>query len=100
MLWLQFDNQGPWGYGSGPVATVDEMFGTSWKIYQGVNEDGMTVHSYLPDTQFDGTFSGDLIEWMDDCISRGYFTDDMWINAANAGYVKTAFLATAQTLNV
>ena len=47
MLWLEWEGgQLPIGWDSGPAATVDSLFGTSWKIYEGVNTgNGMTVVS-------------------------------------------------------
>lgn len=47
MLWLEWKGgQLPIGWDSGPAATVDSLFGTSWKIYKGVNAaNSMTVVS-------------------------------------------------------
>lgn len=86
MLWLQYEGgQLPIGWGT-PVATVASLFGTSWKLYSGVNTDtGITVRSLLPDTQFTGTFSGDLKDWMEALITVGAFTDSTYLNVGNAG---------------
>ncbi|KAG8526443.1 uncharacterized protein KY384_000036 [Bacidia gigantensis] len=45
MLWLEWEgDQLPIGWDAGPAATIPNLFGTSWKIYEGVNH-GMTVVS-------------------------------------------------------
>lgn len=86
MLWLQYEGgQLPIGWGE-PAATIASLFGTSWKLYEGKNTDtGITVHSMLPDTQFDGTFAGDLKEWFEALITLGRFTDETYVNVGNAG---------------
>jgi len=45
MLWLEWEGgQLPIGWDRGPVATIDSLFGTSWKLYEDVNHgNGMTV---------------------------------------------------------
>ncbi len=45
MLWLEWEgDQLPIGWDKGPVATIDSLFGTSWKLYEDVNRgNGMTV---------------------------------------------------------
>ena len=50
MLWLQWEGgQLPIGWDAGPKATVGNLFGTSWKLYGGVNVgNGMMVVSVLP----------------------------------------------------
>ena len=101
----------PIGWDSGPAATVGSLFGTSWKVYEGVNTgNGMTVvclfppifllatrvgdmlifestkqHSMLPDTQFSGSFTGDLKNWFEALVGLGRFTDDWFVNIGNAG---------------
>ena len=47
MLWLEWEGgQLPIGWDAGPAATIDSLFGTSWKVYEGVNTgNGMTVVS-------------------------------------------------------
>lgn len=86
MLWLQYEGgQLPIGWGT-PVATIDSLFGTSWKLYSGENTGtGITVRSLLPDTQFTGTSSGDLKDWMEALVSVGAFTDSTYLNVGNAG---------------
>lgn len=51
MLWLEWEGvQLPNGWDACPAATVDGLFGSSWKIYEGVNTgNGMTVVSSLGD---------------------------------------------------
>lgn len=76
MLWLEYEGgQLPIGWTGGSVATIDDLFGTSWNLYEGVNDDtGITVSSLLPTTQFDGTFSGDLKDWILALANLGKFT--------------------------
>ena len=47
MLWLEWEGgQLPIGWDAGPAATIGSLFGTSWKVYEGVNTgNGMTVVS-------------------------------------------------------
>jgi len=87
MLWLQYEGgQLPIGFLSGPVATVPSLFGTSWKLYEGKNDDtGITVHSMLPDVQFEGSFEGDLKEWLEAMVALGRFTEETFVNVGNAG---------------
>jgi hypothetical protein len=86
MLWLEYTGgQLPIGWGT-VAAKIDNLYGTSWKLYQGVNEDtGITVSSLLPDTQFDGTFSGDIKDWLKALVSVGVFSADTYVNVGNAG---------------
>lgn len=87
MLWLQYEGgQLPIGWTNGAVATIDNLFGTSWKLYEDVNEDsGVTVSSLLPDTQFEGTFEGDLKEWLVELVNLGKFTEEAYVNVGNGG---------------
>ena len=87
MLWLQYEGgQLPIGWTAGAAATIPSLFGTSWKLYEGTNDDtGITVHSMLPDTQFEGTFSGDLKDWLEALVGLGRFTDGTFVNVGNAG---------------
>ncbi|TVY75930.1 putative xyloglucan-specific endo-beta-1,4-glucanase A [Lachnellula suecica] len=86
MLWLQYEGgQLPIGWGDA-TATIDSLFGTSWKLYEGQNTDtGITVHSMLPDKQFDGSFEGDLKEWLAALVTLGKFTNGTYVNVGNAG---------------
>ena len=87
MLWLQYEGgQLPIGWPAGAVATIDNLYGTSWKLYEGKNDDtGITVHSLVPETQFKGTFSGDIKDWLKALVSHGTFTDSTYVNVGNAG---------------
>jgi len=87
MLWLHYaGGQLPIGWGSGPVATIDNLYGTSWKLYQGVNTDtGITVSSLLPDDQFWWSWSGDIKDWLEVMVTQGLFTDSTYVNVGNAG---------------
>ncbi|KAM0314012.1 hypothetical protein ACHAO8_004966 [Botrytis cinerea] len=87
MLWLQYEGgQLPIGWADGSVATIDNLFGTSWDLYQGLNTDsGITVSSMLPRTQFEGTFEGDLREWLVALVGQGVFTESTYVNVGNAG---------------
>ncbi|KAF2689523.1 glycoside hydrolase family 12 protein, partial [Lentithecium fluviatile CBS 122367] len=86
MLWLEYTGgQLPIGWPT-PKATVADLYGTSWKLYQGVNADtGITVSSLLPDKQFDGTFEGDIKEWLNALVEVGVFAVDTYVNVGNAG---------------
>ena len=87
MLWLEYTGgQLPIGWTAGAKATVASLYGTSWKLYQGVNEDtGITVSSLLPDKQFTGTFSGDIKDWLQALVELGLFKDTTYVNVGNAG---------------
>ncbi|MDI1485064.1 MAG: hypothetical protein OHK93_000198 [Ramalina farinacea] len=89
MLWLEWEGgQLPIGWDNGPAAKIDSLFGTSWKVYEGVNTgNGMTVnqHSMLPDTQFSGSFAGDLKDWFEALVRLGRFSDATYVNIGNAG---------------
>lgn len=87
MLWLEWEGgQLPIGWDAGPAATIGSLFGTSWKIYEGVNTgNGMTVHSVLPDTQFSGNFQGDIKDWFEALVNLGRFSDTAFVNIGNAG---------------
>ncbi|KAJ8118159.1 hypothetical protein OPT61_g812 [Boeremia exigua] len=87
MLWLEYTGgQLPIGWTAGPKATINNLYGTSWKLYQGKNEDtGITVSSLLPDTQFKGTFKGDIKEWLLALSKVGVFKDSTYVNVGNAG---------------
>ncbi|PYI09328.1 iron-sulfur cluster-binding protein [Aspergillus sclerotiicarbonarius CBS 121057] len=87
MLWLQYEGgQLPIGWTNGAVATIDDLFGTSWKLYEDVNEDtGITVSTLMPETQFEGSFTGDLKEWLLAMVELGRFTKETYVNVGNAG---------------
>jgi hypothetical protein len=87
MLWIEYiGGQLPIGWGEGEKATISDLYGTSWKLYQGVNEDtGITVSSLLPDSQFTGTFSGDLKDWLLALVEVGVFGQSTYVNVGNAG---------------
>ncbi|KAJ8111608.1 hypothetical protein ONZ43_g5580 [Nemania bipapillata] len=86
MLWIRnWGNQVPIGYSRGPVATL-ELFGASWKLYEGKNPaSGVTVRSMLVDKNYDGEFEGDLKEWLDAMVQKGYISDNEYVTAGNAG---------------
>lgn len=87
MLWLDYTGgQLPIGWVGGPTATIADLYGVSWKLYQGVNEDtGITVSSLLPDTLFTGTFEGDVKEWLMALVELGVFDETVFVNVGNAG---------------
>jgi hypothetical protein len=97
MLWLQYEGgQHPIGWPTAS-ATIDDLFGTSWGLYEGVNTDtGITVSSMLPTTQFEGSFSGDLKDWLLALVALGKFTEDTYVNVGNAG---TEFFYGNATMN-
>lgn len=94
MLWLNWQGgQVPIGWGEGPTATIDGLFGKDgWKLYQGVNTDtGITVTSLLcpEDSQFGnedgGSFEGDIKDWLVALSKEGVFKSDTYVNVGNAG---------------
>lgn len=87
MLWLEYTGgQLPIGWAAGPKATIPNLYGTSWKLYQGKNEDtGITVSSLLPDKQFTSTFTGDLKDWLKALAKVGVFKESTYVNVGNAG---------------
>ncbi|CAO1597576.1 hypothetical protein XANCAGTX0491_001383 [Xanthoria calcicola] len=87
MLWLQWEGgQLPIGWDNGPKATIDNLFGTSWKLYEDINTgNGMTVHSLLPNTQFSGSCAGDLKEWLQALVELGRYSEEAYVNIGNAG---------------
>ncbi|KAJ4355955.1 uncharacterized protein N0V89_003980 [Didymosphaeria variabile] len=86
MLWLNYTGgQLPIGWPT-PVATVSSLYGTSWKLYQGKNDDtGITVSSLLPDTQFGGSWEGDVKDWLEALVKLDVFGADTYVNVGNAG---------------
>ncbi|CAG8067331.1 unnamed protein product [Penicillium nalgiovense] len=89
MLWLQYEGgQLPIGWTNGPVATIDNLFGTSWTLYEDVNTDtGITVSTLMPTKQFEGSFTGDLKHWLLALAHQGIFTESTYVNVGNAEYV-------------
>ncbi|KAI4262333.1 MAG: hypothetical protein L6R42_002489 [Xanthoria sp. 1 TBL-2021] len=87
MLWLEWEGgQLPIGWNNGPKATISNLFGTSWKLYEDINiGNGMMVHSLLPDTQFSGSFAGDLKDWFEELIKLRRFSEEAYVNIGNAG---------------
>lgn len=87
MLWLEYTGgQLPIGWTAGPKATITNLYGTSWKLYQGKNGDtGITVSSLLPDKQFKGTFDGDIKDWLNKLVEVGVFKASTFVNVGNAG---------------
>ncbi|CAG7934501.1 unnamed protein product [Penicillium olsonii] len=87
MLWLQYEGgQLPIGWTNGPSATIDDLFGTSWTLYEDVNTDtGITVSTLMPDKQFEGSFSGDLKDWLLALVEVGTFKKSTYVNVGNAG---------------
>ena len=45
----------------------------------------ITVHSLLPDTQFENSFDGDLKDWLEALVTLGRFKDSTYVNVGNAG---------------
>lgn len=86
MLWLDYTGgQLPIGWPT-VRATIDNLYGTSWKLYQGLNTDtGIMVSSLLPDRQFDGKFCGDIKDWLHALVKIGVFSDSTFVNVGNAG---------------
>ncbi|KAI1827841.1 glycoside hydrolase family 12 protein [Xylaria intraflava] len=86
MLWIRnWGDQVPIGYASGPVAKLN-LFGSSWSLYEGRNPgSGVTVRSMLADQNYDGEFRGDLKDWLDAMVQRGYVSAGDYVTAGNAG---------------
>ncbi|KAI0127082.1 concanavalin A-like lectin/glucanase domain-containing protein [Xylariales sp. AK1849] len=90
MLWLQYvGGQVPIGWAAGPVATINGLFGKDgWELYQGTNTDtGITVSSLLvPEgDMFDGTFEGDIKDWLLALSKQGIYNTSTYVNVGNAG---------------
>ncbi|ROV90517.1 hypothetical protein VMCG_09829 [Cytospora schulzeri] len=90
MLWLHWEGgQVPIGWGDGPVATIDGLFGKDgWKLYQGKNTGtGITVSSLLApaDNMFQGSFEGDIKNWLTAMSEQGIFSTSTFVNVGNAG---------------
>ncbi|KAF1962736.1 concanavalin A-like lectin/glucanase [Byssothecium circinans] len=87
MLWLNWTGgQLPIGWGEGPKTTVEGLYGGSWRLFQGVNEDtGIVVSSLLPDVQFEGKFEGDIKDWLLKLVEAGVLTEETYVNVGNAG---------------
>ncbi|KAF1978186.1 concanavalin A-like lectin/glucanase [Bimuria novae-zelandiae CBS 107.79] len=86
MLWLtSTGGQLPIGWPK-PTHTIPSLYGRSWKLYQGVNEDtGITVSSLLPDKGFEGEWEGDVKEWLAALVGVGVLKKDTFVNVGNAG---------------
>ncbi|KAK4952323.1 hypothetical protein LTR17_002367 [Elasticomyces elasticus] len=88
MLWLRYEGgQLPIGWADGAVATI-QLYGKTWKLYQGVNTDtGITVSSLLVDQadQYYGYFAGDIKDWLLAMVKQGLFTSSTYVNVGNAG---------------
>ena len=99
MLWLRYEGgQLPIGYADGPIATIDNLYGRSWDLYQGLNEDtGIMVSSLLvkQHQQFYGRFKGDIKDWLLALSKQGLFSQSTYVNVGNAGmepfYGKVSF---------
>ena len=89
MLWLRYEGgQVPIGWSTGPVATITGLYGKTWKLYQGVNQDtGIMVSSLLvnPADQFYGRFQGDIKDWLLKMVDQGLFSTSTYVNVGNAG---------------
>ncbi|KAI7202939.1 hypothetical protein D0869_12125 [Hortaea werneckii] len=88
MLWLRYEGgQLPIGYADGVKATI-QLYGKSWDMYQGVNEDtGITVTSLVvdEDDQYWGWFAGDIKDWLLALVDQGLFSSSTYVNVGNAG---------------
>lgn len=88
MLWLRYEGgQLPIGYADGPVATI-KLYGKTWTLYQGTNDDtGISVSSLLvdQDDQYWGWFEGDIKDWLLAMVDQGLFSTSTYVNVGNAG---------------
>jgi hypothetical protein len=63
-----------------------DLFGATWKLYEGQNPaSGVTVRSMLVDENFDGEFQGDLKQWLDAMVQKGYISESDYVTVGNAG---------------
>ena len=89
MLWLRYEGgQFPIGWADGPIASINNLYGKSWDLYRGLNEDtGIMVSSLLvkKDQQYNGRFRGDLREWLVALSGEGLFGVGTYVNVGNAG---------------
>lgn len=90
MLWVAWEGgQVPLGWYEGAIATIDGLYGKDgWKLYQGLNTaTGIMVSSLLAPAadQFQGTFSGDIKDWLAALATQGLFTTGTYVNVGNAG---------------
>lgn len=90
MLWLRYEGgQVPIGYSSGPVATINGLYGKDgWRLYQGKNTaTGITVSSLVvpSDNQYYGNFDGDVKDWLSAMSEQGIFSTSTYVNVGNAG---------------
>ncbi|KAH6660985.1 concanavalin A-like lectin/glucanase domain-containing protein [Truncatella angustata] len=104
MLWIRnWGNQVPIGYADGPVATLN-LFGASWKLYEGKNpNNGVVVRSMLADQDFESEFQGNLKEWLDIMVQKGYISDSEYVTAGNAGtevFYGSATMSATVALNI
>lgn len=99
MLWLRYEGgQLPIGHADGPIATIDNLYGRSWDLYRGLNEDtGIMVSSLIvkQHQQFYGRFKGDIKDWLLALSKQGLFSQNTYVNVGNAGmepfYGKVSF---------
>jgi hypothetical protein len=79
MLWLEWQGgQLPIGWDKGPVATIESLFGTSWKLYEDVNRgNGMTVVRLLLGNVVSSIVEGSMGAQRGD-LSRKYVLQEEW----------------------
>ncbi|KAK5168100.1 uncharacterized protein LTR77_006668 [Saxophila tyrrhenica] len=89
MLWLRYEGgQLPIGWVDGPIATINNLYGRTWDLYRGLNEDtGIMVSSLLvrENQQFHGHFKGDIKDWLVALSKQGLYTQSTYVNVGNAG---------------
>lgn len=92
MMWLHWQgDQLPLAWDNGTKATFD-LYGTTWDMYQGINyhladDAGVQLTTILPQQDFGatGSWSGDIMDWMQALVSEGVVTQDYYVTNANAG---------------
>lgn len=87
MLWLEKEGgQKPIGYG-GQTYRVENLYGTSWTLYEGPNKsnNNVMVRTLVPDVDFPGSFVGDAREWLMKLVELKRFPDSAYVSVANMG---------------
>ena len=76
----------PWAILQGwPVPTNVFYSTVAEPITTNANFEFDEQHSMLPDTQFSGSFAGDLKDWFEALVRLGRFSDATYVNIGNAG---------------
>ncbi|CAH0018814.1 unnamed protein product [Clonostachys rhizophaga] len=81
-----WDEQRPIGWSDTPAATVEELYGTNWSVYEGTRATtNQTVRSLVPDVPVESELYIDLKTWLDAMVTKGFAKSDEYLNAASCG---------------